>query len=58
LIELEQFVDPRGAPMTTWPTITAAMPWLARLHDALLDAPTAPAAAVPPSQTTSRPTPT
>ncbi|ONI74203.1 hypothetical protein BWI15_12695 [Kribbella sp. ALI-6-A] len=48
LIEVEQFVDPRGVPMTTWPTITAAMPWLARLHDALVDAPSSPAAAVAP----------
>ncbi|WP_432937680.1 phosphotransferase enzyme family protein [Kribbella sp. CA-253562] len=48
MIEVEQFVEPRGVPMTTWPTITAALPWLARLHDALLDAPSSPAAADPP----------
>lgn len=48
LVEVEQYVEPRGTGMTNSPAIAAAMPWLARLHDDLRTAPTSPAAANPP----------
>ncbi|WP_169738875.1 phosphotransferase enzyme family protein [Jiangella gansuensis] len=48
LVEVEQYAEPRGTPMTTWPAIGAGLPWLARLHDALRTAPSPPAAAHPP----------
>jgi Ser/Thr protein kinase RdoA (MazF antagonist) len=48
LVEVEQYVEPRGTSMTTWPAISAGIQWLARLHDDLRAAPTSPAAANPP----------
>ncbi|NEE01519.1 phosphotransferase [Phytoactinopolyspora halotolerans] len=48
LVEVERYVEPRGASMTTWSAIRAGIPWLARLHEDLRAAPTSPAAANPP----------
>jgi Ser/Thr protein kinase RdoA (MazF antagonist) len=48
LVEVEQYVEPRGTSMATWPAISTGIQWLARLHDDLRAAPTSPAAAHPP----------
>lgn len=31
LVEVEQYVEPRGTSMSTWPAISAGIKWLARL---------------------------
>lgn len=47
VLEVEAYVD-AGAPMETWHSLSAGLPWLARLHDALRSGPCPPAAADPP----------
>ncbi|TDO49822.1 Ser/Thr protein kinase RdoA (MazF antagonist) [Kribbella sp. VKM Ac-2527] len=48
VVEVEQYVEPSGTSMTTWPAISAGIQWLARLHEDLRAAPTSTAAAHPP----------
>lgn len=47
LVEVEAYVS-AGSPMTSWPDLSAGLPWLARLHAALRSCSYPPAAAAAP----------
>lgn len=48
LVEVEQYIEPRGARMNSWAAAGAGLGWLARLHDDLRQLPYSKAAAEPP----------
>lgn len=47
VLEVEAYVS-SGSPMETWQSLSAGLPWLGRLHDALRSGPCPPAATDPP----------